>query len=217
MEIKAIKQYKDILITVLCVLILDILLKSYFIQNLGYSGYGFVVFDIIVILLAVTIGRLVIKELGFPMWRAKYSHDVDLKHIIASILLGVLIIISNTVIWSRSNGDMVSWISFSSYHQPIFLSLRAAVTEEIIFRLFIFSTVTLMASKISKSKMGPLVVGALVSSILFGLFHQGFYLPFIYAVMLCYVYRYNGLLLAMLIHFLSDAFPFILIYLDVLR
>ena len=211
MKIKKINQYKDILIVVFCVIVLDILLKNYFVIVYKETGYGLIIFDAIISFFAIFIGKMAANVVGIPIWQTKYE-TINKQHLLISIIIGVIMIAINTLIWNNNNADTVTWARFTDYFEPIYISLRAALIEELFFRLFIFSVVMLLVRKVSKSDIIALIAGALLSSIFFGLYHQGFYLGFLYGILLCYIYKHNGLVLAMIIHFLSDAVPFVVIY-----
>ena len=211
MESKGLRQYEDVLSVTLAVFILDILLYSYFVQT-STNNDLFILIDVIITVIAAVMGKKLAGAAGFPVWKVSYAAGKSRKSIIVSILIGIGIIGSNTFILCNYNTDMFSWLSFTNAYQPLFVSLRAALTEETVFRLLIFPGVTWLANKISRSCTVSIVLGALASASAFGLFHNGFYLPFIFGLGLCYIYKKNGLIPAMIIHFLADFIPFTLIY-----
>jgi membrane protease YdiL (CAAX protease family) len=212
MEIKKFYQYKDILIVVFCVLVLDILLKNYFTIVYGETGFRLIAFDLIISFIAIFLGKKATSSAELPIWQVKYEGNMIRKQLLITFFLGAIIVVTNTLIWNNSNGDTVAWASFTSFFEPILISGRAALVEELFFRLLTFSFIVVIVRKISKSDIVSFIIGALLSSIIFGLYHQGFYLAFIYGILLCYIYKNNGLIPAMVIHFFSDAIPFIMIY-----
>ncbi len=92
--------------------------------------------------------------------------------------------------------------------QAFFLSLRAGITEEVVFRLFLLSLSAWITLRIFHNRRGAIGVGVLVSSLLFGLIHPGFILAFLMGLAMAYIYLEAGLLPAMLVHFLGDFVPF---------
>ncbi len=212
MESKGLRQYADVLSVTVAVFILDILLYSYFVQT-NTNNDLFIFVDVIITFLAAATGRKLAGTTGFPVWKVSYAAGESRKSIIVSILIGIGIVGTNAFIMCNSNIDMIYWLSFSSVYQPLFVSIRAALTEETVFRLLIFPGVTRLANKISRSSTVSIVSGALASASAFGLFHNRFYLPFIFGLGICYIYKKNGLIPAMIIHFLADFIPFTLIYL----
>lgn len=208
---RKINQYLDIIIVVLFILVIDVLLKSYFETIYKASANGLIVLDLVASILAIFFGRYAAIAIGLPIWQVKYNNETK-KQILFVILLGAAMVALNTLIWYKSDSNIVSWTRFSNIAEPIFVSMRAALTEEVFFRLLGFSVISLVASKLTQSTIYPFIIGALLSSAIFALYHQGFYLAFVYGLLLCYIYKRNGLLSAMAIHFLSDVIPFIMIY-----
>lgn len=213
MKSMGLRQYIDVLFVTLAVFILDILLYSYFLQtNANYSN-ALIFVDVVIVLLALVFGRKVANRLEFPIWQVSYIVGMSKRSIIISILIGVGIVSTNTIILCNYDIDMIPWLRFNNIYQPLLLAIRAALTEEIVFRLLIFSLICKFTNDISKSSTICFISGALFSAIAFGLPHSGFYLAFIFGIGLCYIYKNNGLISAMMIHFLADFIPFTLIYL----
>lgn len=205
-------QYAIILSITLIVLFLDILLFNYFRMVGTYSIYSLVPIDILFVIGAVFLGQGSVREMGFPTWQLKYEDTGSKKRLLISILLGSCIVIVNTLLLVSSDVSNTPWLRFTSFFQPLFISLRAGLTEELLYRFFIFSVVSKFAGSMLKSRTFGIAAGAIVSSILFGLLHQGFYFSFVVGLGLCYIYRNNGLMFAMGVHFLADFIPFTIIY-----
>ncbi len=213
MERKVSEQYVDVLSTALIVLFLDLLLYSYFGMTDVYGNHAPVAADIMLVIAAVLIGRESVKKIGFPVWQVKYERGINSKQLLISIFIGSCIVVFNTLVLTCSDISNAPWLKFSNFYQPYFLSLRAALTEELVYRFLAFSVVVQFTDCLFKSRAIGIAAGALVSSFLFGLLHQGFYFSFVIGVGLCYIYKNNGLVFAMVVHFLADFIPFLMIYL----
>lgn len=201
-------QYLDALSIAIVVCILDLFLYSYFLQaNIGDAN-TLIFADVIIVFLAAVIGRRFAKDSGLPVWRRSHYS----KNVYISVLIGICIISLNTYILCSYNTDEISWLKFASAYQPLFLAIRAAITEEVVFRLLIFSFIIKLANKISKSNNVCFILGALISAAIFAMLHNGSFISFIFGIGLCYIYMNTGLIPAMIVHFLADAFPFLWIY-----
>lgn len=213
MERKVLGPYVDVLSAVLAVLFLDVLLYGYF-RTVGiYSNQTFIPVDIMFIGAAALLGKRSAKKIEFPVWQARHATDANSKGLLISILIGSFIVIINTMVLSNSDISSISWLKFSNFFQPLLMSLRASLTEELLYRLLIFSVAAQFAGSFFKSRPVGIAAGALVSSFLFGLLHQGFYFSFVIGVGLCCIYMNNGLIFAMVVHFLANLIPYMLIYL----
>ncbi len=134
------------------------------------------------------------------------------------IALGAIIVVLNTVVnvsWQIAGYPDISesshWILSITPQSAVALSLHAAVTEEIMFRLFFFSAAAWTASHFLNRKK-TLITGAVISCFLFGLMHSGnFLFPFFLGFIMVYIYFHRGLIPVMLIHFLADSIPFVII------
>lgn len=207
MEFIRIKKNTDIILIAIIVVFVDMLLKSHL---LGSNVNIF--FNAVIVLIAGILGKGFAKSAGIPVWKFNYKDTPDRKNLIIAIMLGLSMVAYNTYSIYYSDISSITWLNFSNVFQPILLSLRAALSEEIQFRLFIFTAITAILKGVTKSKMIPMAAGMLISSLLFGLIHPGFLMPFLYGTLLCYIYRYNGLAVVMIIHFLADAIPFTILF-----
>lgn len=91
------------------------------------------------------------------------------------------------------------------------LAFRAAQNEEVIFRFFLFPLVAWGVRHFVRSRRVSLVTGAMASSLFFGLIHPGFFPAFLMGLALVYIYHQRGLLPAMVVHFFTDAIPYVLV------
>lgn len=213
MEKKVSGQYVDVLSTAIIVLLIDLFLVGYFRMTDAYNNQAPIAADVLIVIAAILLGRRSVMLMGFPVWQVKYDWETSKTKFLISVLIGLCIVSLNAVILTNSDISNISWLKFSKFHQPYLLSLRAALTEELLFRFCIFSLISSIVSRFFISRTVVVICGALISSALFGLLHQGFYLSFIFGAGLCYIYRNNGLIFAMGVHFLADFIPFMLIYL----
>ncbi|MCI0626472.1 MAG: CPBP family intramembrane metalloprotease [Acidobacteria bacterium] len=112
----------------------------------------------------------------------------------------------------------------STFYDSLILSLSAAVTEELVFRLLLFSAFLWILSWLFQPIMAmnggfnrwiPLVFSVVFSSLLFGFVHgaYGFLFAFAAGVSLCLIFLRGGLESAVIAHFLADLVFFNLTYL----
>ncbi|HOH89581.1 MAG TPA: CPBP family intramembrane metalloprotease [Bacillota bacterium] len=205
-------QYVNVLSAVLAVLLLDVLLYNYFKAVGVYSNSNFIPLDIVLIASAISLGSRYAQKMGFPSWKPVYKNNENRRGLIKSVILGSFIVIINTLALTRSDAGNIIWLNFTGCYQPFLLSLRAALTEEILYRFCIFTVVTEFVHNVIRSRDISLAAGVIASSFLFGLQHQGFYFSFVIGAALCYIYKNNGLIFTMAVHFLADFIPFVIIY-----
>lgn len=213
MERKVSGQYVDVLSTAIIVLFLDVFLIGYFSMTDAYNNHTPVAVDVLLVILAILLGRKTVKLMDFPVWQKKYYWEIDKRQFLISVLIGSCIILLNAMVLLNSDISSIAWLKFSKFHQPYLLALRAALTEELLYRFFIFSFIAEIVCRVFNSRAFGIISGTLISSFLFGLLHQGFYLSFVFGLGLCYIYKNNGLIFVMGVHFLADFIPFMLIYL----
>jgi hypothetical protein len=212
MEGRKLRQYVDVLFIALAVFMLDVLLYSYFLQtNTNYIN-TLIFVDVVAVLLSSIAGRKVAHSLDLPIWGVSYTEVESKRSIFISALMGIVIVSLNTFVLCNYNIDGIPWLKFTNIYQSLFLALRAALTEEVIFRFLIFSVIVKLSNRVIKSKGICFIIGVLISAITFAMLHNGFYLSFIFGIGLCYIYKNTGLIPAMIIHFLADFIPFSLIY-----
>lgn len=175
--------------------------------------------DFVVILLAGLAGIFFAPRVGCPLWRRHSINSSTLgRAAYFTAVLGFSVVVINTVVnlvyfmGYRSHTLQVSpWLALLTPEIALALSFRAALTEEVLFRLFLFTLVAWIVGRLVHSQELSLVTGALASSIVFGLIHPGFLMAFLVGLALVYVYYRSGLLSAMTVHFFADAIPFVAI------
>ncbi|SET61241.1 CAAX protease self-immunity [Natronincola peptidivorans] len=215
MQVKKPLWNLDIIFVALSISIINIGLTSFIQDKLNENIIGKLLTDAVIIIIAGFIGKYLISKIGFPLW---WNRDASIslrRQLVTLITLGLAIIIPNTLMYYL-NQDLIStvpWLDFSNYKEVILLSLRAGLHEEILFRLFIFTIVTYLANIVIVSAKKSVIVGIIISSFLFGLMHGGINtFAIIYGAILAHVYYKNGLIPAIIIHFLADAIPWTLLY-----
>jgi membrane protease YdiL (CAAX protease family) len=131
------------------------------------------------------------------------------------VLLSLSVVVSNTLInfaYRNQDEQSASWLTSLTPETAIALSFRAALSEEIIFRFFLFPLATWLSKHFIKSHQASLVVGAMASTLAFGFIHgAGFAVALLTGLVLIYIYHQRGLLLAMIVHFFADMVPFVLL------
>lgn len=174
----------------------------------GASGLFLYTFEFFEYAILAFLGLIIVERIALPGWWTKgRSKQTNL----VVVLLGATLVAGNTALhyYGRSEAlRLAPWVGTLDFTQAFFLSLRAGITEETIFRLFLLSFTSWITLRISRNRRGAIGVGVLVSSLLFGLIHPTFLLPFLMGIAMAYIYLQAGLLPAMVVHFLGDFVPF---------
>jgi len=133
-------------------------------------------------------------------------------------LLGLLVVICNAVlnlvfyVAYRDQASQVSpWLILLTPETALALSFRAALNEQVVFRLFLFPLILLIIRYFTHSQKASLVIAGLASAGLVGFIHPGFVQAFLIGLALIYIYYERGLLPAMITHFFADTIPLVLI------
>jgi len=114
----------------------------------------------------------------------------------ASVAGASLVLVgANIVGWHSTDVSRVApWLeSMAGPRGVFFLSLRADLTEEVAFRLFLLGLIAWLVSKATRERAIWLGAGVLGSSILFGPIHPGFVLAFSAGLVMCCIYLRAGL------------------------
>lgn len=168
--------------------------------------------DFLIIAVTGCLGVAFAGKSKLPVWTAKISENK--KHNLGIILLGFIAIAVNTIIFINSQQQALEvspWLNQLTPLSALIISIRAALTEEIIFRLFFISAIMLFINKFMSSTKVPLILGVIIASVIFGSIHPGFLLAFVYGVVLSYIYINSGLIMVFIIHFFADFIPFLLV------
>jgi len=154
-------------------------------------------------------------RVGSPCWwRPGNSSPASRKVTFIAVLLGLAVVVSNTLIFVASRNQVAQlapWLTALTRKTAIALAFRAALTENIVFRLFLFPLAAWVAAHFIRSRHTSLIVGALASALMFSLIHPGVVVAFLAGLALNYIYYQRGLLAAMTVQFFGDAIPFVLL------
>ncbi len=172
----------------------------------GMNNQSILLSEFLIFFILVILGLTVSSFIGLPALLPKGS--VNWRNL---AIIGVLVILANSLIYYFGRSQAMTaapWLKSLKIADIPFLSLRAGLTEEVMFRLFLFSLIAWPLSKVLKSPILYLSLSAIISSLLFGAIHgSGFLIAFLMGLVLCYVYIRGGLLSAMTIHFLGNLIP----------
>ena len=217
MQTKKSLWHWDLVLVAFIISILDIGLAQYFQDILHEELFGKIFTDLLLVITAWIVGKRYIAKAGFPLWWKRNNSISILKQLLFMSMLGLAIIIPNTLIYYANQNltDVTPWLNFSSLKDVIFLALRAGLQEEILFRLFIFPTTVYLAGRVITSEKSKMLIGVLITSLIFGLMHGGVNIPaIVFGAILAYTYYKNGLVPVIIIHFLANAIPWILLYMQ---
>jgi len=177
------------------------------------------IYDFSVTLIAGWVGVFLARRVGSPSWmRSSNDSPVMRRKAHSVVLFGLLVVVCNTVLnvfYYLAYHDQAlrvsPWLAYLTPEMALALSLRAALNEQVVFRLFFFPLILLMIRYFINSQKASLVVAGTASAILVGLIHPGFVQAFLIGLALVYIYYQRGLLPAIVVHFLADAAPLVLI------
>lgn len=165
-------------------------------------------------------GVYISRRIGYPLWWRKGDRSpASRRATLITALLGFTVIAANTCVYLTQEEratDLAPWLALLTPETAIAISVRAALTEEVFFRLFLFPSIAWIFWRFTKQKEASLVIGALASTLAFGLIHPGFLWAFLTGMAILHIYHRRGLLPAMITHFLADAIPFTLISLGLI-
>lgn len=177
------------------------------------------IYDFGVTLMAGWVGMFFARRVSSPVWwRSNYDLPVLRQKTRVLVLLCLLVVVCNTVLnfvyyvaYHDQALQVSPWLILLTPEIALALSLRAALNEQVVFRLFLFPLILLIVKCLTKSQKASLVIAGLASAFLVGLIHPGFVQAFLIGLALVYIYHMRGLLPAMITHFFADAVPLVLI------
>lgn len=173
------------------------------------------VIDFSLVLLTGLAGLFFASRVGSPCWWRQGNGSLAsrrMNHI--TVLLGLTVVVGNTLVnlaYHNQAAQLAPWLALLTPERAIALAFRAALNEEIFFRLFLFSLMAWVIGYFIRSQQASFVTGALASTIMYGLIHPGFVMAFLVGLALVYIYHQRGLLLAMTVHFFADVIPLALL------
>ena len=200
------------LVMVTDIILMPTLLETY--HQPSESSIYFIANDLSVTLFTGLAGLFVAPRVCCPIWWQSKRNSEPWRGTALLTAVGVSIVIVNTLnnlISVEQSMRYSPWLSLLTPPTALAVSFRAALNEEVIFRLFLFPLAAWVFKRLKQTEIS-LIIGALTSSILFGLIHgAGFLWASLTGLALVYIYYQRGLLPAMSIHFFADAIPFVLI------
>lgn len=206
----------EIISILLVILVANISLSSYF-KTLSIEGDSLIQRtsrDFVSLIIAFLAGKHMVRKIDFPLW---IKTKKNVKTQIINIVLTTCILSIGTYINNRFFTDIttIDWINqVSSMKDIVFISLRAGIQEEILFRLFGFTFITFIVNKQIKSKKSSIIAGAIISSLFFSLIHMPYIIyPFLIGLVLAYQYYNNGLVAVIVIHSIVNIFHLTMFYL----
>lgn len=206
-----VSKIKDSIMPVLIAIIpiLNFLLKDAI--DFGNTVIGQTSFDILLLLFCGLFGIKLANKLNLSIYYPDKEKINSRKLIYIIIYLSVLVVIVNEFSWliySKSN-ILPYWVTKLNFVTAISISLRAAIYEEIIFRLFVITFLIYYFRKIM-SEFKSVLTSILISSIIFSfLFHSGSIISLANGLLLGMIYYNIGLMPAIVVHFFADVIPFI--------
>lgn len=179
------------------------------------SSWLIAAIDSLIMLLIGFSGVILIRYAKTPFL---FYNDDDPKESkkswLLTLVLSVLLITLNTVIWHISkeqNIQSIGWVKSLTPINSILISIRAGITEEVIFRFFLFSLFILVFAKIIHSKVLIFLICSIISALAYAfLLHSGSIVSLVAGIILSYIYYKKGLLPAIIVHFLGDCIPFLM-------
>jgi len=166
------------------------------------------------------VGILCASRFDLPSWWHSGTNSPHSRQITTRVvLIGIMLVVFNTIVNVANSTKIVKsshWLSLITPRMAIGIALHAGLTEEILFRLFLFPVAAWIAWHFLHSRKDSLIIGALVSSFFFGLMHEpAFFVAFVLGFPMIYIYYHRGLVPAIMVHFLADGIPFVIIALSV--
>lgn len=214
------KEYCYILIISIIILIIDIkIIPIIFVKN---DLKTIVFIDFIATMVCGIYGLNIALNLNLPTYYISYESNEEKSITSQVIFVSILIIIFNTFFWVASYSESIqsiNWFNMTKIYEVILVSLRAALIEEVIYRLFIFSFIILLLKgifnkfQIKSSRKKITMISGFITSIIFSVFnHSNSIIAFILGgILITYIYYKKGLLVSMLVHFLGDLIPFLIV------
>jgi len=216
-RLQQIRLFLSILAVATLVVAMDVMIMP-ILSNLYHlaSATAVLAYDFSIMLVAGLAGLLLARRIDCPVWWRQGrgpspSHRADYVIVLLGLCIVILNALNNIVNIEQAR-QIAPWMALLTPETAIALSFRAALNEETIFRLFLFSLVAWIAMRLVGSRRVSLVLGALVSALVFGLIHGvGFVLAFSFGLAFAYMYFRRGLLAVMTVHFLANAIPFVVV------
>lgn len=200
------------------VVLMPILQVASYVRS-GWPTTVVLVWDFSTVLVAGLAGLFLAPRVGCPIWwRPSDSSRTSRRAILIPVVLGLVVVAYNslsvvayTLVHPDQMAALAPWSTALTPGSAVVLASRAALNEEILFRLFLFPLVAWIAGRLVHSQRTALIIGALASAFAFGLIHPGFWSAFMIGLALVYIYHQRGLLSAKIVHLFTDATPYTLV------
>ncbi|MFZ5966846.1 MAG: CPBP family intramembrane glutamic endopeptidase [Bacillota bacterium] len=207
----------------IAVLSFFVLVSDVFVVSIIYPENPLIimtVFDVLMTSILGIFGVIIANYVNIAVFDAGKEAKEDHRLLQQLFLLGLVITAVNTYIWLISYEEVIQyvyWVKMLTPLKAIFLSLRAAIIEEVIFRVFLFSLLLGTAKRILKNNERTIAIfSSLITSVLFAfMLHGGTNISFAVGVVLSYVFYKRGLVPVMLIHFVGDVIPLVIVSLRI--
>lgn len=172
-------------------------------------------FDFGIVAIAGLSGAFFAARVGLPLWWRPCDGSKGSRRETAAVLaLGLLVVLGNTLVLLASPDQLARvapWLLQLTPTSAVLLAARAALTENVVFRLLLFSLAVWVARRARLGTRAGLFAGAAVSALAFALIHPGGGVALLAGLALAYVFARRGLLAAMGVQFLGDAVPFLIL------
>jgi len=205
----------SIFIGVALIAAMDTMLGSVFSSVWNVSVSKQITIELVCILPGGLLGLFFASRMGFPWWWRPSDGSIKERWVSAiTIILGAGFICINVLsvpLGTAADHPLLQVTPFTT-KIALAVSLRAALNEEIFFRLFVFSVAAWAINRVIHSRDGAIMIGAVVSAFLYALLHTprgGMIFPV--GLLFIYIYYKRGLLPVMVIHFFADAIPLVLL------
>jgi membrane protease YdiL (CAAX protease family) len=219
-KVGEVRLFLSFFVVAVLVVAVDAMLMPILVRFYLQAGTALVlIYDFSVTLMAGWAGMFLARHVGLPVWwRSSNDSPVLRQKIYIIVLLSLFVVICNMVLnlvyyvaYHDQALQVSPWLVSLTSETALALSFRAALNEEVFFRLFLFPLILLVMRYFTHSQKASLVIAGLASAMLVGLIHPGFVQAFLIGLALVYIYYQRGLLPAIVVHFFADAVPLVLI------
>jgi hypothetical protein len=183
------------------VVAVDAMLMPILVRFYLQAGIALVlIYEFSITLIAGWAGVFLARRVNSPLWwRSSNDSAVLRRKAYIIVLLGLLVVVCNTILnlvyyvaYRDQALQLSPWLILLTPGIVLALSLRAALIEQVVFRLFLFPLILLVTRYFAHSQQGSLVIAGLASAFLVGLIHPRFVQSFLIGLALIYIYYKHG-------------------------
>lgn len=160
-------------------------------------------------------GIYLTEQAGTPFLSRGKTDKSSLDSWVFIALLSFAIIILNTFAWYvsyRQAAGYLPWVRFLTPLNAVLLSAKAALSEEVIFRLFLFPLLIFVLKNFTNSIRIQVISSLIISAFIFSYsLHSGSPVSFVAGIIIGHIYYKKGLGAAMVVHFIADCIPFVML------